>query len=142
MSPERIVEVVKNGSAVQDQGQKVEDSRGDEDLGEYSGLVRFISMSHDGRRESVSSEANDEEEDRRRWYAPWRKQTRRSKSGTKSGDFQCPEDWLNTEMRRGLTSVDVENRRKKTGWHELTAEKENLFVKFLMYFTGPIIYGQ
>ena len=28
------------------------------------------------------------------------------------------------------------------GWNELSSEKENMFIKFLMFFTGPILYGE
>jgi H+-transporting ATPase len=45
-------------------------------------------------------------------------------------------------MLPGLTSAEVENRRKKTGWNELTSEKGNIFLKFLMYVTGHILYGR
>ena len=52
-----------------------------------------------------------------------------------------PEEWLITDIKQGLTSDEVEQRRKKTGFNELTTEKENLFIKFLGYFQGPILYG-
>ena len=42
----------------------------------------------------------------------------------------------------GLTNADVELRRKKVGMNELVTEKENMFLKFLSYFQGPILYGK
>jgi H+-transporting ATPase len=61
----------------------------------------------------------------------------------KGGDgagFETPDEWLQTDMHRGLTAHEVESRRKKTGYNELTTESENLFLKFLGFFTGPILY--
>lgn len=49
-----------------------------------------------------------------------------------------PEELLNTDTRIGLTSAVVEQRRKKYGLNQMKEEKENLILKFLMYFVGPI----
>lgn len=49
-----------------------------------------------------------------------------------------PEELLNTDTRIGLTSAVVEQRRKKYGLNQMREEKENLLLKFLMYFVGPI----
>ncbi|RPA99535.1 plasma-membrane proton-e [Choiromyces venosus 120613-1] len=49
-----------------------------------------------------------------------------------------PEDLLQTDTRTGLTSVEVDQRRKKYGLNQMREEKENLILKFLMYFVGPI----
>lgn len=49
-----------------------------------------------------------------------------------------PEDLLQTDTRTGLTSAEVEQRRKKYGLNQMKEEKENLILKFLMYFVGPI----
>ncbi|KAI5800335.1 hypothetical protein DFH27DRAFT_78408 [Peziza echinospora] len=49
-----------------------------------------------------------------------------------------PEEVLNTDTRIGLTSQMVEQRRKKYGLNQMKEEKENLILKFLMYFVGPI----
>lgn len=43
-------------------------------------------------------------------------------------------------MKQGLTEADLAPRRKKAGWNELTTEKTNLFIQFLSYFRGPILY--
>ena len=48
---------------------------------------------------------------------------------------------MHTDMKQGLPNGEVENRRRKTGYNELTTEKENMFLKFLSYFQGPILYG-
>lgn len=49
-----------------------------------------------------------------------------------------PEDLLQTDTRTGLTAAEVEQRRKKYGLNQMKEEKENLILKFLMYFVGPI----
>lgn len=37
--------------------------------------------------------------------------------------------------------MEVERRRKFSGWNELTTEKENMLLKFVGFFRGPILYG-
>jgi hypothetical protein len=67
------------------------------------------------------------------------------KKDEKADDGQAtvvPEEWLGADIRQGITSHDVESRRKKFGWNEITTDKENLFIKFLTFFTGPILYGK
>ncbi|KAK9364173.1 hypothetical protein V1504DRAFT_13605 [Lipomyces starkeyi] len=49
-----------------------------------------------------------------------------------------PEELLQTDPRYGLTTDEVTARRKKYGLNQMKEEKENLVLKFLMYFIGPI----
>ena len=49
-----------------------------------------------------------------------------------------PEDLLQTDTRMGLTEHEVIQRRKKYGLNQMKEEKENLILKFLGYFIGPI----
>ena len=49
-----------------------------------------------------------------------------------------PEDQLQTDTRTGLTEQEVVARRKKYGLNQMREEKENLILKFLGYFVGPI----
>ncbi|KAF1844605.1 plasma-membrane proton-e [Cucurbitaria berberidis CBS 394.84] len=49
-----------------------------------------------------------------------------------------PEELLQTNTRTGLTSLEVQLRRKKFGLNQMKEEKQNLFLKFLMFFVGPI----
>ncbi|TVY48861.1 Plasma membrane ATPase [Lachnellula occidentalis] len=105
----------------------------DENMGEYGNLVRYISTYKDGRRGStVSSVALEEEEKKKHFW------NRKAKGA--DGVFDTPDDWLNTDMKQGLSDHDVESRRKKTGWNELSTEHTNLFIQFLGYFQGPILY--
>ena len=111
-----------------------------ENLGEYENLVRYISTYRE-RRISVVAESPEEDEKpkKRRWYMPWKRSTK----GPKTDDsFVVPEEWLQTELKQGLSSKEVEVRRRKTGFNELTTEKENFFLKILSYFQGPILYGE
>ncbi|RDW83187.1 plasma membrane ATPase-1 [Coleophoma crateriformis] len=48
------------------------------------------------------------------------------------------EDQLQTNTRTGLTENEVLQRRKKYGLNQMKEEKENLVLKFLGYFVGPI----
>jgi H+-transporting ATPase len=106
----------------------------DADLGEYGNLVKYISNYRDGRRSSVAGSIYDDAP-KKKWY-----QFGKKKAVAGGETFDAPEDWLNTDWKQGLSTHDVEARRKKTGWNELTTEKENLFLKFLGFFTGPILY--
>lgn len=49
-----------------------------------------------------------------------------------------PEELLQTDTRTGLNEPEVTLRRKKYGLNQMKEEKENLFLKYLMYFVGPI----
>ena len=49
-----------------------------------------------------------------------------------------PEELLQTDTRIGLTSAEVDRRQKRYGLNQMSEEKENLILKFLMYFVGPI----
>jgi H+-transporting ATPase len=49
-----------------------------------------------------------------------------------------PEELLQTDTRMGLTDAEVLARRKKYGLNQMKEEKENLILKFLSFFVGPI----
>lgn len=49
-----------------------------------------------------------------------------------------PEEMLQTDPSYGLTSDEVAKRRKKYGLNQMAEDNENLVVKFLMFFIGPI----
>jgi H+-transporting ATPase len=54
------------------------------------------------------------------------------------GARTVPEELLQTDTRTGLTAQDVTTRRKKYGMNQMKEEKENLILKFLGFFVGPI----
>ena len=113
----------------------VNDSAG---LDEYGALNRYISTARDNRRGSTSSAgALSMKQKKKPWYKFW------AKAGGENGEegFVAPEDWLETDLN-GLPSSQIEPRRKRGGWNELTTEKTNFFVQFIGYFRGPILYGE
>ncbi|CAN6638432.1 plasma membrane ATPase 1 [Trichomonascus vanleenenianus] len=59
-----------------------------------------------------------------------------AKSGTSARPV--PETLLQTDINAGLTSEEVVQRRRKFGLNKMSEEKENLLLKFLMFFVGPI----
>lgn len=54
------------------------------------------------------------------------------------GGRVVPEDMLQTDSRVGLTEAEVIARRRKYGLNQMKEEKENLVLKFLGFFIGPI----
>lgn len=54
------------------------------------------------------------------------------------GARTIPEELLQTSMRDGLTAAEVLQRRRKYGLNQMKEEKENLILKFLGFFIGPI----
>ncbi|KAL4897593.1 E1-E2 ATPase-domain-containing protein, partial [Aspergillus ambiguus] len=106
-------------------------------LDEYSALNRYISTAQAKRRGSTSSAGamSAKKEGKKPWYAFWKK----GGDGVEAA-FVCPDEWLETDMRSGLHASDVEPRRKRTGFNELTTEKTNFFIQFIGYFRGPILY--
>ncbi|RDW86293.1 plasma-membrane proton-efflux P-type ATPase [Aspergillus mulundensis] len=104
-------------------------------LDEYGALNRYISTARDNRRGSTSSAgALSTKQQKKPWW-------KFGKGGGDDGEegFVCPEDWLETDLN-GIPGSQVEPRRKRAGWNELTTEKTNFFVQFIGYFRGPILY--
>lgn len=107
---------------------------------EYLGLDRYISSLRRSRQLFIASGSDDEglEEKDIPWWAPWRQLCKKKRDSEESSDeknlFSILDKWLDTDMHNGLSENDIESRRKKIGWNELTAEKEKLFLKFLGYF--------
>ncbi|KAJ0161887.1 Plasma membrane ATPase [Colletotrichum higginsianum IMI 349063] len=58
--------------------------------------------------------------------------------GTPGMGRVVPEEQLQTDTRLGLTEQEVLNRRRKWGRNEMAEQKENLILKFFMFFVGPI----
>ncbi|KAI1808472.1 plasma membrane H+-ATPase [Daldinia bambusicola] len=107
-------------------------------LDEYRALIRYVDTYRDPHAEAGEEDFSQQEQGRP-WWAFWR--------GGKSGyaraslsDFETPSDWLNTDIKEGLSSMEVERRRKYSGWNELSTEKENMLIKFIGFFRGPVLY--
>ncbi|KAL4873541.1 hypothetical protein BDV12DRAFT_160238, partial [Aspergillus spectabilis] len=106
-------------------------------LDEYAALNRYISTARDKRRGSTSSAgALSLKTSKKPWYKFWSK----GNADEAEEGFVCPEDWLDTDLATGLPGSQVEPRRKRGGWNELTTEKTNFFIQFIGYFRGPILY--
>ncbi|KAI8916995.1 hypothetical protein DFJ77DRAFT_429319 [Powellomyces hirtus] len=63
-----------------------------------------------------------------------------SKSAGPHAVINVPEEYLNTDENTGLTTEEAEKRKRKFGPNQLAEHKENLVLKFLGYFAGPIQY--
>ncbi|EON98106.1 putative plasma membrane h+-atpase pma1 protein [Phaeoacremonium minimum UCRPA7] len=104
-------------------------------LDEYRALTRYIDTYRD-----ANAETEGEEEFVEQKKGPWWKFGAGKAVKASLSDFVTPTDWLNTDIRDGLDAMEVERRRKRSGWNELSAEKENMFLKFVGFFQGPILY--
>ncbi|KAJ5134471.1 Plasma membrane ATPase [Penicillium atrosanguineum] len=105
-------------------------------LDEYGKLVKYVSTYREGGAEL---QEEGDFESKRIWYAPWRKRkVRIKKLEDQAGKF--PDDWLITDIREGLSTHEVSQRRQRSGWNELVSEKENPIAKVISYFRGPILY--
>ncbi len=105
-------------------------------------LVRYVDTYRDPNADAEGEEELEEGSGKRRpWYAFWRAGKSEQSRG-KLSDFETPSDWLNTDVGHGLEPAEVERRRKYSGWNELTTEKENMLLKFIGFFRGPILYGR
>jgi H+-transporting ATPase len=116
-----------------------------DELDEYRALQKYIAAYRDPRAVGTDDEEGQQKDaaDAKKggpWWAFWRRGT--SKQAKPQDPGVVPEDWLDTNIKRGVSAQDVENRRRQFGFNELTTEKENMFLKFLSYFTGPILYSQ
>lgn len=120
-----------------DRHREAGDASGPANLDEYSALNRYISTARDGRRGSTSSVGGIEAGPKRPWWKFWAPKS----DGIEEG-FICPDEWLDTDLRGGLNSNQIEPRRRQTGYNELVTEKTNLFIQFIGYFRGPILYGK
>ncbi|KAK7750650.1 hypothetical protein SLS62_007350 [Diatrype stigma] len=107
-------------------------------LDEYTALVRYVDTYRDTNAE-VPEEEDFAEQKPRPWWAFWRGKAGYARASSLS-QFETPSDWLITDIKDGLSSAEVERRRKLSGWNELATEKENMVLKFIGFFRGPVLY--
>ncbi|KAJ1033052.1 hypothetical protein NDA16_000331 [Ustilago loliicola] len=108
---------------------------------EYAQLIEFI-------RAQKSANADDEGGDethiikKRQFPAFWKtKEIRVNKHGEAEEVAQkVPASWLETDMLKGVSESEVAHRRSLFGYNELESPKENLFLKFIGFFRGPVLY--
>jgi len=128
---------LENGDVNQEKVQWADGFAPDEQGGEYENLVKYISTYRDRRFSKAPSSAGQQEDASKEKTIPkWKFWAKAETAAT----FEAPEEWLSTHIDQGLTNEEVETRRRKTGYNELSTEKENMFLKFLGYFQGPILY--
>jgi H+-transporting ATPase len=48
------------------------------------------------------------------------------------------DDMLQTDPEKGLSEIEAQHRRRKYGPNRMKEEKENLVLKFLSFFVGPV----
>ncbi|KAI1472362.1 plasma-membrane proton-e [Daldinia caldariorum] len=111
------------------------------DLNEYEALDRFITNYEAERRASLASGMGGRRK-KPKWWQFWKSSEGEAEDTSRPTDVGKPPDsWLDTDIHTGLSSAEVEERRKQYGWNELVAEKENMLAKFFSYFRGPILYA-
>jgi H+-transporting ATPase len=106
-----------------------------EGMDEYTALDKFITLYRDQRPAENQTAAAVK---RPKWWQIWKSEPTAAELGH---EVTVPADWLDTDLRNGLTSHDVDLRRRRYGWNEITTEKVNFLKQFLSYFTGPVLYG-
>ncbi|OCK98500.1 plasma-membrane proton-e [Cenococcum geophilum 1.58] len=115
---------------------------GYDNLDEYAALQKYITTYRDPKAVALEEEDHLKNAiDARKpghWWAFWRRGTSSEAAGSDTG--VVPDDWLNADIKQGISAAQVDQRRKRFGPNELATEKENMFLKFLSYFTGPILY--
>ncbi|SMR54133.1 unnamed protein product [Zymoseptoria tritici ST99CH_1A5] len=130
---------LENGEGGPERSRKWSQAPGNiEDLDEYTALQKYISTYRDPKLAQQDEVANAHAESQKK--KPWQFWKKAPKAEDDGDAMVVPEDWLNADIRQGITNSDVESRRKKFGWNEISTDKENLFIKFLTFFTGPILY--
>lgn len=101
-------------SATEPTTEKVEKNPSDDEEDDIDQLVLDL-QSHKG----LDDEESEEEDDGASFKA-------------------VPEELLKTDISTGLTSDEVSKRRKKYGLNQMAEDSENLVLKFVMFFVGPI----
>ncbi|KAK6083466.1 plasma-membrane proton-efflux P-type ATPase [Seiridium cupressi] len=113
------------------------------DLPEYEALDRYITNYDAERRASMASSAGDKskKKKKKKWWQFWKSDpVEHTDEHPVKEVGKAPDNWLNAHIKEGIASSAVEERRKRFGWNELTAEKEDMLEKIFGYFRGPILY--
>ncbi|KAN0064785.1 hypothetical protein ACQY0O_001842 [Thecaphora frezii] len=108
---------------------------------EYQTLIEFIRA-----QKTAGGEEGEDDASRivrkRNWLMPWKVTEQRV---NKHGEVEelsrkVPASWLETDMLRGISEADVQKRRSLFGYNELESPKENMLLKFIGFFRGPVLY--
>ncbi|CCK68991.1 plasma-membrane proton-efflux P-type ATPase KNAG_0B05580 [Huiozyma naganishii CBS 8797] len=117
----------------------------DEGLEEVSPKTTTPPTSSKSEKNAASNYASDSEDDIDALIDELQS-NRDSESGSEEIDEEhavgdarpIPEYMLQTDPNTGLSSDEVSARRKKFGLNQMQEEHENIVIKFLSYFIGPI----
>jgi len=110
-------------------------------LDEYTALQKYISTYRDPKVALEEAAGEQEAEAARKQHPKWQFWRSKKAAAGPVDDGVVPEEWLDTDIRAGIDDATVLQRRKKFGFNEISTEKENMFLKFLGFFQGPILYG-
>ncbi|CCE79394.1 Piso0_001454 [Millerozyma farinosa CBS 7064] len=102
-------------SATEPTVEKVDKNMSEDDDADIDALIDELQSNH-----GLDDDSEEEEEDNAASYKP------------------VPEELLQTDPTAGLTNDEVLKRRKKYGLNQMAEEQENLVLKFIMFFVGPI----
>lgn len=119
-----------------------QDSRPKEDkeTSEYVALNRYISSASEKPGGPVSESGNEDANNRKPWWQFWHR-AHSASDVTYDSQSSIPHEWEDTDIHTGLSAKDIEMRRRKCGFNELGSKRQNMFLQFLSYFQGPILYG-
>lgn len=67
-------------------------------------------------------------------------QTQRALNADTDSDYVAPDDWLGTNVDQGLSNAEAASRRRVCGYNQLSEEKDRPWLRWLLYFHGPIQY--
>lgn len=114
----------------------------EKNLGEYEALDRFITSYDASGQKHGAHEDGEREAEYIPWWKFWKSSDTGAEQNPRDREGKPPPQWLETDIHSGISSSEVAERRRRFGWNELSAEKENQFAKFLSFFQGPILYGE
>ncbi|KAF2836420.1 plasma-membrane proton-e [Patellaria atrata CBS 101060] len=125
------------------EGTRYSDDFQEGELDEYTNLQKYISTYRDPKQAVIEDEEGQlknsaDVKKSKHWWQFWRKGN--SGLATCSDPGVVPDEWLEVDIKQGIRSSDVESRRQRYGWNEISSEQVNLFKQFLSYFQGPILY--
>lgn len=112
-----------------------------ENLSEYAALDRYISTYREDGGRGADEDPNAKAR-RIPWWKFWKSAPPTSTEELPEEKELFPDSWLDSDIHAGIPDTEIDARRRRMGWNELTSEKENPVMKFLSYFTGPILYGE